>query len=551
MKASQKLSNLLFYVLVVLQISILIVLSLSEHEKVSFYNESLYQYNHNWIYTDDTGESHDIDLPASLKAGEDKTVTIQKTLPDDIKELPYIFVQTSHQNVIVYMSNHMIYNTFMSDRICPIHVPSKTIWNTIKLPSDADGKVVRLDITADYDDYAGELNGIFIGTKSSFMMYLLRSHSFTLIISFTIFIIGIVLIILYNTLRRSLDTYKAILHLGRFCIYAALWMFMESEMTQFFLDNQAVTSAITYMSLMIIPIPLVQYISTMDSYKFKKITHQLSYILYTYTFCMIILQTFNIWDFHDSLFLFHILIFTIFTLILILLFIDILKYKNRDLNNLTIACTFLFISAIVEYILYIINASLTTGSILQIGFLIFVITLTYGSLKKAIHIFRLSESAKYYEFIANWDYMTKCKNRTAYTNDLSLLNPDSETVVLMSDVNNLKYINDNFGHQTGDDAIVKCSQYLIQVFEELGSCYRIGGDEFVFVGQGITKEIIRKKIDEFFVACRTFSLSSDYPLEVSIGYAFFDATVDKDIFDTVKRADVFMYEQKDKSKNKN
>jgi diguanylate cyclase (GGDEF)-like protein len=551
MKAvSDRFCNHLFYILIVMELSFLVVISNYDHEKMSFTKEPIYEYNHNWIYIDDLGKNHDINLPVSLEAGEDKTVSIQKTLPDDIKGLPYIFIQTSHQNIIVYVNNHMIYNTFVMKTNGSIQVPYKNIWNIIKLPSDAYGKVIRLDITANYSDYAGNLNGVFIGSKSAFLIHMFRTNAFTLIISITILIIGTVLIILYNTLKRSLDTYKAILHLGRFCITIATWMIMESGMAQLFIDNQAVVSAITYMSLVTIPIPLIQHISTMESYKFKKITRKLNYAFYANAYIMILLQLLSIKDFHETLLPYHILSFIIYTVIIIFLLIDVFKNKNSNLNNITVACSFLFVFAIIEYILYIFKYSLKTGSVIQIGFLLFVIILSYGSIKKAIHIFQLSESAKYYEYIAKFDYMTKCKNRTAYTNDLSKLIPTADTVVLMSDVNNLKYINDNYGHQIGDDAIVRCGQFLLQVFEELGICYRIGGDEFVFVGQGITNEVIRSRVDEFFQVCKTFSLNSDYPLEVSVGHAFFDDLIDKDIFNTVKRADIIMYKYKDKTKNK-
>lgn len=54
-------------------------------------------------------------------------------------------------------------------------------------------------------------------------------------------------------------------------------------------------------------------------------------------------------------------------------------------------------------------------------------------------------------------------------------------VVLIADLNNLKLINDTLGHQYGDEAIKLTADVLHSSFSDIGSCYRIGGDEFCVI----------------------------------------------------------------------
>lgn len=64
-----------------------------------------------------------------------------------------------------------------------------------------------------------------------------------------------------------------------------------------------------------------------------------------------------------------------------------------------------------------------------------------------------------------------------------------ETIAIYNfDVNNLKYINDNFGHEYGDALIVKAAKSIAAVTSDKVLGFRMGGDEYVMVGLGLTKE---------------------------------------------------------------
>lgn len=49
------------------------------------------------------------------------------------------------------------------------------------------------------------------------------------------------------------------------------------------------------------------------------------------------------------------------------------------------------------------------------------------------------------------------------------------------DVNNLKKVNDTMGHQKGDEMIKRVADVMSASLGKYGQCYRIGGDEFVFI----------------------------------------------------------------------
>ena len=119
------------------------------------------------------------------------------------------------------------------------------------------------------------------------------------------------------------------------------------------------------------------------------------------------------------------------------------------------------------------------------------------------------------------------------------------------DVDNMKWINDNLGHSTGDEALIEVASILRKTFRKSDVLARIGGDEFVFLGleteknnPGILVERIRRKLD-----ARNSKKTSCYPLSLSIGLALYDPDSPVSLRDLIEEADKRMYQEKMAKKN--
>lgn len=90
------------------------------------------------------------------------------------------------------------------------------------------------------------------------------------------------------------------------------------------------------------------------------------------------------------------------------------------------------------------------------------------------------------------DSLTGVGSKAAYVNKVEEMNGQikaghKELGVVMVDLNNLKLINDEFGHKMGDSYIIGCCRLICEVFKH-SPVYRIGGDEFVVILQGADYE---------------------------------------------------------------
>lgn len=147
-------------------------------------------------------------------------------------------------------------------------------------------------------------------------------------------------------------------------------------------------------------------------------------------------------------------------------------------------------------------------------------------------------------FMAYKDELTRVGNKAEYEKQLSRLKNAKEYGILMVDINNLKYVNDAFGHDKGDIYLKDCCQLICQVFSHSPVC-RIGGDEFAVILLGHDYEHrneLVKLTKERFLQAYHAGQEPWTKLSAAIGLAVQenDLTVEQ----VVKKADQLMYQDK-------
>ena len=116
----------------------------------------------------------------------------------------------------------------------------------------------------------------------------------------------------------------------------------------------------------------------------------------------------------------------------------------------------------------------------------------------------------------------------------------------MLDCNDLKQINDRYGHDKGDIFLRTASRLICRIFK-FSPVFRIGGDEFAAVLQNEDYQNREELIDLLNQKAAEISRSAENEWEtvsVAIGMADYDPRNDTRVDDIVRRADFRMYENK-------
>jgi diguanylate cyclase (GGDEF)-like protein len=144
----------------------------------------------------------------------------------------------------------------------------------------------------------------------------------------------------------------------------------------------------------------------------------------------------------------------------------------------------------------------------------------------------------YLEFLGKHDVLTGLHNRSYYTDELVRLQRRGPhpVSVLMMDLNGLKPVNDEFGHDAGDALLRRAGEVLKQAVNKQHCAARVGGDEFLVLMAGAEADTARELLEEME---QLIALNNQFyvgpALDVSYGIA--TGWPGERVEDTVKRAD--------------
>ncbi|GAI70295.1 unnamed protein product, partial [marine sediment metagenome] len=127
----------------------------------------------------------------------------------------------------------------------------------------------------------------------------------------------------------------------------------------------------------------------------------------------------------------------------------------------------------------------------------------------------------------------------------------SPLLLAYSDLDNLKDINDEFGHKEGDKVMVKVAKLFKSILREVDIITRMGGDEFlvIFLDSSLNEiPIIRKRLSKELARLNQIS-KKPYKIEFSTGFSNYDPANPQSMDELIRIADQKMYEEK-KRKNK-
>lgn len=144
-------------------------------------------------------------------------------------------------------------------------------------------------------------------------------------------------------------------------------------------------------------------------------------------------------------------------------------------------------------------------------------------------------------YMSEHDILTDAGNRKAFNSKIGMLEGmDISVGICFVDINGLKSVNDEMGHEAGDNAIKEASEAISSIFKKK-YCYRIGGDEFVVVMPQVSEETFAQHVERLRKKSKKISMA--------IGSVWSEKCLD--VEELVNIADKNMYADKTEFYSKN
>lgn len=360
---------------------------------------------------------------------------------------------------------------------------------------------------------------------------ILTSQKLILSTNYMLFLYGLFTIFMFSLLDRYMNEVSSMdfLYLGLFDAMVALPLFS--------FKYPDTSYGFLFLGLSIIPLlKLYQAYCNSKYFHFIKLVNRFAVVV---TIAVFLLDNVSIFPVEHS-----------DTVIYIILFIGLLLttflaaniYREKSITPI-------FSSANLILILSIIGGALGESiEIIILGILIFSIVATVALIDNFVKEYR-NETLKYMrEKLVYKDILTSMKNRQSFekqlTEDDKNINDFNSYWAISIDLSDIKYVNNNFGYSHGDKLIQNLADSIEDTFEDIGNCFRIGGDEFIILIKNEPKEKVERYIELFQSVVSSYNKLHDIKMITSLGYDSYKFGYDKSIFDLVSRTDYMMCKNK-------
>lgn len=167
-----------------------------------------------------------------------------------------------------------------------------------------------------------------------------------------------------------------------------------------------------------------------------------------------------------------------------------------------------------------------------------------GIISMHLDISNRQKQADEIEYLLYKDVLTGLYNRRFFEAELKRLDSKRQLPVsiIMADVNGLKMINDSFGHEKGDQLLIKAAEILKDSLREEDILARQGGDEFAILLPQTNQKTAQKVVQRIKDMCENTTVDG---ISISICFGIGTKTrMGKSLIDTLKIADDAMYQTK-------
>jgi diguanylate cyclase (GGDEF)-like protein len=167
-----------------------------------------------------------------------------------------------------------------------------------------------------------------------------------------------------------------------------------------------------------------------------------------------------------------------------------------------------------------------------------------------VEIAQLHERVELLDRLAYQDVLIDLPNRRGFLRQLEgaidrVSRYDDHAAMLFVDIDGLKMINDTFGHQAGDHALIQVAGMLSEGVRKSDCVARLGGDEFGILLERATEESALEtahRLESMIASCEFCFQGTCLPLSVAIGISVVEP---HDLPEAVMaRADLAMYREK-------
>lgn len=458
---------------------------------------------------------------------------------EDAEEDEWLCMKTYLEEFRIYLDGVVLYD--YSD----IYGMNGGSQHIIRLPEDCAGQNMVIRVM-NPDNRAKNLSiKAYLGSENEIWQKLFWNNMYALVFGIFMLLLGATALVAARFFRKSAvkDMEMNLLSLCGFIFAAGIWVVTDSALLLFVTDKTAIVSLISFVSFMFMPALLLKFINFMLDGKRN--------LVFLCNLFFVMAAVYLIDFIHPVILGYYLLFLVHFGCVLgigIVLkeaFKKLEKQRRPEILKIVQGFVLLSVFSVLAFVWFYIDPTSQYAVMYCIGIFLFCLCLIVAVLIKVWGQVEENANTLAYKRLAYTDLMTGLLNRTAYMEEERKPLEEGCAYIIL-DINNLKQINDRYGHRSGDRLIITAAEYIKKSFGQQGKCYRIGGDEFLVICRSCSEEQTANAVAALQEQIKNETGEKGISLQIAAGYA---VQRQEDTAESLfQRADNCMYENKEKMK---
>ncbi len=498
-------------------------------------------FNEGWIWMDGTVSTPIDSIPFKLDVGANDLLVITNTLPQDFHDVKTLMIRTSLQDLTVEVDGLIIYEKkYQEDSKLP---PYASMWHMVEVPAHSEGKTISITLVSPYDAMSGTINYLYFGETAELYAHIFRTYGYRLAVGLFVLTTGLLMMFASFFIKKGEGLRYT--YLGLFAVTLSFWIIAESRTIQWFTGNEFIIGSLAYISLAIFPVPMLYYLKNYVVAQYKHLYHVLIGIFYVQSVLITVFHAFDISDYFESVIYTQIFLVLGIILVITTLVLEATRNQSLEARKVMKYFSFLLVFVLFELINFLLGNFENTSVFALTGIGLLMILMLINYVRYLISRLKISYEKELYERLAYQDWLTGGKNRLKFELDYDIFFKDDtlkkQLRLIYFDLDYLKQVNDQYGHQEGDKIIKKGFELIESNFGGFGACYRIGGDEFSCLVIGMDDLTFKTMTFAFRSEIEVYDETLPYDFRISMGTSVYQEDIDRNPDTMMKRADDDMY----------
>lgn len=343
------------------------------------------EFQTEWKLVRSDGTKVPVKLPGRIDAKKNEIVTVETILPETFGNNTYLCFWSLRQDMWFYIDG-ILRHEYSTKETRLFGRTSSAAYVFLEIMPEDAGK--RLTVKSQTDSsYTGAFRMVYIGDRLSIWQMTFQKFGAEIVVAFLMLVLSIIGIISSGILSFFYHKTISLKHLSWGVLLAAVWLLSNSVFRQVLFSNISVASDITFLCVMLLPLPFLLYMNSIQRERYERLYLGIGVLTALNCVFCTILQVMGWKDFAETIVFMQFVCMIGLVCMSGTIIVDMRKGYIREYPVTAIGLFGAFLGAVAQIFLYVVKINVAFSGIMMAVGLTFLMTIsTIGAIRDVLRM---------------------------------------------------------------------------------------------------------------------------------------------------------------------